>query len=64
VKLTQTHFFFDPGIGKLGDPGALFIDLWGLFGLHLRFKGRQLSGLLHAQQRAPFFALGTTASLR
>src|SRR5512147_41127 len=64
AKLTQTKFVFDPGVGKLCDPGSLLIDLTGLLGLHLGFKGGQLSRLVHAQHRAPFFTSRTTPSLK
>src|SRR5215831_2239166 len=64
AKLAQPHLLFNPGVGKLGYPGSLFIDLLGLFGLHLRFKRNQLSGFVPAQQRAAFFTPRTTASLK
>src|SRR6266849_8141497 len=63
-KLAQTKFVFDPGVGKLCYPSSLLIDLTSLFGLHLGFKGSQLSRLVHAQQRAPFLTRRTAASLK
>src|SRR6266540_3358347 len=63
-KLTQTKFVFDPGVGKLCYPGPLLVDCTSLFGLHLRFKRCQLSRLVHAEQRAPFFTLRAAASLK
>ena len=63
-KLTQSKFLFDPGVGKLCYPSSLLIDLLSLFGLHLHFKRSQWSGLVQAQQRAPFFTPRTAASLK
>src|SRR4029077_18604189 len=64
AKLTQTHLLFDPGVGKLCDPGSLFVDLTGLFSLHLGFKRYELSGLFHAHQRTSLLGVGTTLSLK